>query len=781
MKVSVITLFHNRRELSARYLADWREAGVDPSRVELLWGDSASTDGTRELLLRESGAARLVCFDENLGFAAGNNALAALATGEILLFLNNDVAFCPDWLGELLAVLEARPDAGMVGNLQLHVSGRGVHHAGMFFAESGVPYHWQPPLHALDRLRWMPVPAVTGCCLAMPRELFLSLGGFDTAYRNGYEDTDLCLRVRAAGREILCSTRSVIWHHVCSSPGRHARDEANEALFLSRHAEAARALSGWRPPQLQAPAGAPSPLLSGEQLFQVFYPSEEAYSQGDSLFLSCPSGPASTLTVALGAGHLSSSKPLRLDPPSLAAPLSLLGASLVDVRDGALLRRLGPSELAACCAVCGDAVVLPGEGIQILATGADPQLLLRLPRPAGLADDAPLLLVLSLGVPNSPATAAALPPPPPVPPVRPAPSDLRRILVDLRGLVPGGANGGVKPFVLTLLRALERRRPDYALTLAVCPEAAAEIGALFPGAGLLPLPAGVGAAGQPWPALHDVLYSPIQYSTLSTPGLRQVGLVVDLLHRDLPGMLPDAERHSRESWQVAQLASCAALQCNSDFVVAGLARHYGIDPATCFVVHNAIQGRLRGPRAAALAAKPGGGRPYFLYPANDWPHKNHARLLAAYAAYRQTVQEPWDLVLTGHFSSLGAPGGPVAGEGVRLAGYLSEDAYATLFLGASALVFPSLYEGFGIPVLEALSQGIPVACSRRASLPSVGGEACLWFDPELVTEIHAALHRLHTDGTLRAALSAAGPRRAALFDLDRESDLLALRLDSSAP
>lgn len=772
MKVSIITLFHNRRELSARFLADWREAKVDPARIELLWGDSASTDGTRELLQREASFARVVCFRANPGFAAGNNALAADATGEVLVFLNNDTAFCPGWLEELLAVLEARPDA-VVGNIQLHVATRTLHHAGMYFAPDGIPFHFQSPLHALDRLRWLPVPAVTGCCVALSRSLFLQLGGFDVSYKNGYEDVDLCLRARALGHEVLCSTRSMLWHQVCSSPGRHRNDDANEVRFLRQHGSEARRLSAWRPPLLQGPQRADCTVLMAEANFQVYYPSAAAYSEADCQHLSCSTGCPTVLRIALSAAHLAQPFPLRLDPPAQVGRTCLSSASLSDVRTGRLLWALDAEALSALAQVGGTAERLPGEGIQISSTGGDPQLFLSLPRPTGLAENAALELSLAVFITRPSLKQGQL-----GSSARPVVSARRRVLIDLYGLLPGGANGGLKPFVLELLSGLVQRRPDFALTLVVRPETCAEIAARFPVAGILPLSASEYGAqqGHPWAALFDVLYSPVQYSLLSTPGLPQVGFVVDLLHRDLPGMLPEAECFAREAWLASTLANSTVLQCNSSFVRERLVHHYGISPESCFVVHNAIYGRLEG--AQAGPAKD--GTPYFIYPANDWPHKNHARLLAAYADYRLSVSDPWDLVLSGHFTRLGREEGAL-GRGVRLAGFVDDQAFGSLFGGASALFFPSLYEGFGIPVLDALALGIPVACSRRASLPEVGEDACLYFDPEKQDELAAAMRRLHSEGDLREKLHRCGPRRAADFDLRKGVDLLAAKLDSPRP
>jgi alpha-1,3-rhamnosyl/mannosyltransferase len=94
-----------------------------------------------------------------------------------------------------------------------------------------------------------------------------------------------------------------------------------------------------------------------------------------------------------------------------------------------------------------------------------------------------------------------------------------------------------------------------------------------------------------------------------------------------------------------------------------------------------------------------------------------------------------------------------------------------LYALADAFVFPSLYEGFGLPVLEAMARGVPVACSDRSSLPEVAGDAALLFDPEDVGAMTVVLSRLLDDGALRSRLSAAGVARAASFTWARTAEL----------
>lgn len=125
--------------------------------------------------------------------------------------------------------------------------------------------------------------------------------------------------------------------------------------------------------------------------------------------------------------------------------------------------------------------------------------------------------------------------------------------------------------------------------------------------------------------------------------------------------------------------------------------------------------------------------PFLLYPADGWPHKNHQRLFEAFDLVRRDRRE-LRLVLTGaNLESIGA------GPGVEVRGLVSPDELAQLYRRASALVFPSLHETFGLPPLEAMASGCPAAVSRVGSLPEVCDGAARYFDPLSATAICEAI------------------------------------------
>ncbi len=162
---------------------------------------------------------------------------------------------------------------------------------------------------------------------------------------------------------------------------------------------------------------------------------------------------------------------------------------------------------------------------------------------------------------------------------------------------------------------------------------------------------------------------------------------------------------------------------------------------------------------------------FTLYLGSNKPHKNLPRLLAAWAALpddeRLVIAGAWDRRYPEPRQIVQQRG---LDEQVRFLGPVAEADLPALYGAATLFVFPSLYEGFGLPVLEALACGVPVACSGSSSLPEVAGEAALLFDPLDVAAIAAALRRLLADEGERAALAARATAQAALFSWTRTAE-----------
>jgi hypothetical protein len=160
---------------------------------------------------------------------------------------------------------------------------------------------------------------------------------------------------------------------------------------------------------------------------------------------------------------------------------------------------------------------------------------------------------------------------------------------------------------------------------------------------------------------------------------------------------------------------------------------------------------------------------FLLYPANFWPHKNHELLLTAFGMYLAAHPESKvKLVLTGapgerqDFMKDAARRMGMA-EAISFPGYLSEQELSVLFHSCLALIFPSLFEGFGMPLLEAMAAGSPILCSITTSLPEVAGDAAILFDPRKPEEIAKAIARIANDLDLRKDLAVRSAQRLSAF------------------
>ncbi len=224
--------------------------------------------------------------------------------------------------------------------------------------------------------------------------------------------------------------------------------------------------------------------------------------------------------------------------------------------------------------------------------------------------------------------------------------------------------------------------------------------------------------------------------------------VLDVQHEVYPRFFSRAELAYRKAvygWTVRRSRIVITI---SEHARQALIERVGLVPGRVRAIHLAVDHERFRPDGRER-------RPFLLYPANRWPHKNHDRLFEAFALVRRERPE-LKLVLTG----AGHERKPVP-EGVESRGRVSPDELVELYRTAAALVFPSLYEGFGQPPLEAMACGCPVAVSRVASLPEVCGDAAEYFDPESPEDIAAAVLRTLSDERVERGLA-----RAALFTWD---------------
>lgn len=280
----------------------------------------------------------------------------------------------------------------------------------------------------------------------------------------------------------------------------------------------------------------------------------------------------------------------------------------------------------------------------------------------------------------------------------------------------------------------------------------------------------------------DVLFVPAHVLPLGAPlrrGIRTVVTIHDMGYMHFP------EAHTRAHRLYLRLSTMwSARMANHVIAISSatrddLVRLAGVPAEKISVIHHGVAARFRPAEPHAIEAvrqRYGLGQPYLLYIGTVQPRKNLERLIDAFATLEAATPHAsspdLQLVIAGkrgwltdaierRAASLGLD------DRVRFVGYVPDDDVPPLLSGARAFVFPSLYEGFGMPVLEAMACGTPVLASDSSSLPEIAGEAALLVDPLDTAAIAAGIGRLAGDNTLLADLRRRGLERAAQFTWGR--------------
>jgi len=387
--------------------------------------------------------------------------------------------------------------------------------------------------------------------------------------------------------------------------------------------------------------------------------------------------------------------------------------------------------------------------------------------------------------------------------------------VDLVPLLPGGGNGGAKLVSLELVRDLSRIASNWQFVLLTSERSHDELAVLeSPNVRrLCVLQNGTSNSSPPWstrmrgrvygalrtilsPAMMkrlenaftratrgvhrgtvlgkigaDLLFCPFTLPFCYDPSVPVVSIVHDLQYRYYPQFFSEEDRCRRESnfRETSRLAN--KLICVSEYVRKTVLENSDLEPDRAITILHQLFYRLKKQPVRdvdSILQRLGlGGNEFLLYPANFWAHKNHRMLLTAFAIYRARHPESnLRLVCTGALENEKK----VLQEAVYrmgqknwviLPGFLTEKEFTAIFTSCLALVFPSLYEGFGMPVLEAMALEKPVICSNVASLPEVAGDAAFYVDPRKPREIAKAIERIATDKDLRKRLIGRGRHRLA--------------------
>jgi glycosyltransferase involved in cell wall biosynthesis len=359
-----------------------------------------------------------------------------------------------------------------------------------------------------------------------------------------------------------------------------------------------------------------------------------------------------------------------------------------------------------------------------------------------------------------------------------------KIALDIRTVT--SRRSGVGNYVRNLLAGLERTHPAHAYLLLACRENLAALDGVMSGAATHQTRLGQEShpLGDLWEHLWlpgalkrrgvDLLHGPMLMLPLGRASFARVVTIHDLVPMLFPETVP-RKYALYVRWLLPRVAGVAErVICVSGHTKDDLVRELGMDPERVVVVHEAPQPGFRPLEDLAALARVrerhGITKPFFFHLGNIEPRKNLVGLVKAFLSLSPRGRA--QLVLGGHkgwltqgiFKELD---GLDLSQDVIFTGYLPQEDLPLLMNAAAAFVFPSLYEGFGLPVLEAMACGTPVITSNISSLPEVAGDAALLVDPRRVEDLAGAMERVLEDGTLRRDLSRAGLERAAQFTWER--------------
>lgn len=369
---------------------------------------------------------------------------------------------------------------------------------------------------------------------------------------------------------------------------------------------------------------------------------------------------------------------------------------------------------------------------------------------------------------------------------------MAHIAIDLTSILASGDNGGAKLLTIDLIRHLSKLAPQHQFTLftlsrahdalaildapnmkRICLDVAENSKArnLFSYAfkkTIQRISKKSDTIAEKIPALldknkYDLLFSPFPVYFSKATNTPIVSVIHDIQFRYYPQFFDTPDLKAREINFKSTCQRSQKIICISDFVRDTILENSILKPEMVKTIYINLPNRFV--NKITLQSHDN----FLLYPANFWQHKNHINLFSAFKIYRdQNPDSTLKLVCTGapvaRYESLTAYIHSLGLEKwITLPGYVTDNELAQLMHTCKALIFPSLYEGFGMPVVEAMAIGKPVLCSNVTSLPEIAGDAALLFDPNVPKQIAESIAQIENDENLRQDLIARGYRRSQFF------------------
>lgn len=277
----------------------------------------------------------------------------------------------------------------------------------------------------------------------------------------------------------------------------------------------------------------------------------------------------------------------------------------------------------------------------------------------------------------------------------------------------------------------------------------------------------------------DVFLSPDNFLTLRT-ATKTVLVTHDLAYAHFPEQLPFFQKKYYQYFTPKFNRKADRIVAVSDFTKQDIVSRYQIPPEKIAVACNGCRDifqPLGEQEKQAVRDKYAGGQPYFFYVGAMHPRKNVHRLIAAFDRFKSTTRVKVKLLLAGRFAwKAGAVKDALETakhrEDIRILGFVEDGELAKLMAAAYACTYVSLFEGFGVPLLEAMHCDVPVITSNVSSMPEVAGEAALLVNPASEQEIAKAMQQIWENGHLRSELIAKGRQQRQRFSWQKATDVV---------
>lgn len=283
----------------------------------------------------------------------------------------------------------------------------------------------------------------------------------------------------------------------------------------------------------------------------------------------------------------------------------------------------------------------------------------------------------------------------------------------------------------------------------------------------------------------DLYFCPFSVLSPCPLPIPTVVTLVDIQEVFYPEFFTLEDRYNRDLYFPSSTRMADRVITISEFSKQTLIQYHRLPDHKVIVAH--LSACERYSRSAEIARSLAKRVPkdFIFYPANFWKHKNHDHLLQALRMLRDEKNLRLDIVFTGFEQSNGYPlRKKIRDYGLssqaHILGYVTPEQMAHLFCNARMLIFPSLFEGFGIPLVEAMAAGCPVVAAKATSIPEVAGDAAEFFDPTSVPCIAEAIAKVWSDEALRKRMIGTGKRQALEFSSARTAEAHKLAFTQAA-